>query len=572
MPLNIFMVFKKVFSITKKIFLVIVVYFVIISLFFYQSGRDKMKIAYDPIKENRKEIYKIINDPVLNKTKNGKIALLVYKKIVCGTIGEGCADNSEQTSNNFDKSLFGKLSYLITIPYANPPASGIYWASSGLENAGFIPQTYAAEGVGFAALKPFMNLWKIFRDLCYLILVLILVTIGFMIMFRMKLNPQTVITIESALPRIVVSMLLITFSFAIAGFLVDLMYVSILLIIAILSNRGNYFNTTEFQNIYVNASAGKIFAGLLPNGFFPSLWQISSALINIVPPIINQIVRSILGVVGSVLALHFLGNLVYSLTKWIGDLGASTMIAHTITTLIGWAFWGILILILVILGFVFGYSVLPIILFILIALTVLLMFFRIFFMLFAAYLKIFLLVVFSPFFMLFEALPSKSSAFAYWFKNLFVEVFTFVIVVLLFVLSYLVMNVSSNWGNSWRPPFLTDINPNSLNIMLGMGIVFMVPELVKLFKESLGVKGLPVSLDLGTFFAGAGAGVGGALGMSGQLSSLMLAFPGLRLGAANILGRISPKMGEFMKEGWTLPKAQPVKSPPTTVPPAGQNS
>lgn len=89
-----------------------------------------------------------------------------------------------------------------------------------------IPRAEAAEtGFGFGALGPINDIWKATRNLSYAVFTLIIVVFAFMIMFRIKLNPQTVITIQSALPKIIISMVLVTFSYAIAGLMVDLMYV-----------------------------------------------------------------------------------------------------------------------------------------------------------------------------------------------------------------------------------------------------------------------------------------------------------------------------------------------------------
>ncbi|MEK7495740.1 MAG: hypothetical protein AAB603_04060, partial [Patescibacteria group bacterium] len=191
---------KNIFSFAKKAFLVIAVYFIVISLFSHFINKDKISLApkTDPIKQNRAEIYKVINDKELNKTKEGKLTIALYKMSMCSMIGEACTDNPADADKNYGKSVFGFMSNLIIIPYANPPASGVMWAYEGLQNAGFVPKTMAAEGIGFAAIKPFSNLWKIFRDLSYMLLVIVLIAIGFMIMFRAKINPQTVISVENA--------------------------------------------------------------------------------------------------------------------------------------------------------------------------------------------------------------------------------------------------------------------------------------------------------------------------------------------------------------------------------------
>jgi hypothetical protein len=44
-------------------------------------------------------------------------------------------------------------------------------------------------------------------------------------MFRVKLSPQVVISVQSALPKLIIALILVTFSFAIAGFMIDIMYV-----------------------------------------------------------------------------------------------------------------------------------------------------------------------------------------------------------------------------------------------------------------------------------------------------------------------------------------------------------
>ena len=164
-------VFKNITGFLKKAFIVIVVYILIINLFSYFFNENKSEISNNLVKNNRIDIYKVLNDKELNSTKQGKLQIAVYKTILCTTVGEACTENPEDGNENFSRSILGYVTGLITMPYVNPPASGVYWAASGLQNAGFIPNTYAAEGIGFAALKPFITIWKIFRDLSYALLV-----------------------------------------------------------------------------------------------------------------------------------------------------------------------------------------------------------------------------------------------------------------------------------------------------------------------------------------------------------------------------------------------------------------
>lgn len=116
--------------------------------------------------------------------------------------------------------------------------SGIVYTKNLLSK--FNPVTkVGAQGFGYTTgANSIQKLWKISRDLSYMLLVVAVIVLAFMIMFRRKINPQTVITIQSALPKIIVAVILITFSYAIAGFLIDLMYAVIAILAAFISNQG----------------------------------------------------------------------------------------------------------------------------------------------------------------------------------------------------------------------------------------------------------------------------------------------------------------------------------------------
>jgi hypothetical protein len=100
-----------------------------------------------------------------------------------------------------------------------------YLASTFNENVLGV-QTANAQGrgtelIGYDAVK---TAWSKIRDLTYIAMVLILVVIGFMVMFRKKLDPRTVVTATNSLPKVGLALILITFSFAIAGLFFDLIF------------------------------------------------------------------------------------------------------------------------------------------------------------------------------------------------------------------------------------------------------------------------------------------------------------------------------------------------------------
>jgi len=541
MPFNIFSLLKKVINVGKKIFFVVLVYFVVIIIFSYFISKDKPKIAYDPVQMNRNEIYKLINDKDLNSTKEGKLSIALYRGITCGFIGEACTNNPKDGDQNSNRSLLGFMSNLITLPYVNTPASGIYWAYSGLQNAGFVPKTYAAEGIGFAAIKPFIKIWTVFRDLSFIILVLILISIGFMVMFRMKINPQTVISVESALPKIVITLLLITFSYAIAGFLIDIMYIIILIVISTLStvNIDPYTPSNVFNliNDYAAAGPGKLFPA---QGSF-NLINTGNYLLSTLP----SAIRIPLKVIGGYLAAFGLAQWIYKdmhIEDPISSLKDIGIQAATFGINIGALPNIVQFLIYFVTVFILMPFALPFVISLLVGLTIIFLFFRIFFLLITTYIQILLLIFFAPIILLFEAIPGKSP-FAWWFKNLFANLLTFPFVVLIILVSDIIIKINAQVGVNqfWAPPFIGPANQQAMIILIGLGMYLMIPDLIKMMKELLGAKGMPFNFGLGTFFGGATAAWGGVQGGVGLFTSLTQ-MPGLGIW----LQKQASKEGSFM--------------------------
>lgn len=114
----------------------------------------------------------------------------------------------------------GMISNLTMGMYATPPASSIEYLADLGQSLGLAKPAYA-QGIGWTGFSPILPLWKLFRNIAYLAFVVIFILIGFMIMFRAKIDPQTAISVQQALPRIVVALLLVTFSYAIAGLMID---------------------------------------------------------------------------------------------------------------------------------------------------------------------------------------------------------------------------------------------------------------------------------------------------------------------------------------------------------------
>lgn len=105
------------------------------------------------------------------------------------------------------------------------PISGIAYVRNLGRKLKLVPEAKAADSFGFSRLLVIQDLWKFSRNVAYFFFILAIIITAFMIMFKVKISPQAVVTVQSTLPKIIVALILVTFSYAIAGFLIDLMYV-----------------------------------------------------------------------------------------------------------------------------------------------------------------------------------------------------------------------------------------------------------------------------------------------------------------------------------------------------------
>ncbi len=185
------------------------------------------------------------------------------------------------------------------------PASSQQYLAHLMENIGLpTPQIVHAQGTGYRMFSPIIRLWQIFRNLAYTIYILIFLVIGFMIMFRTKVNAQTVINIQSALPNLIFTLILITFSYAIAGFMVDLMYFFIYFIVY-LAGTNHLLNSIDTINYFLHHNLIGI--------FFP-LGQSDVIMNNIGKAVDNFI----FGLLGSVHSASWFGSYLFKVIVGIG--------------------------------------------------------------------------------------------------------------------------------------------------------------------------------------------------------------------------------------------------------------
>jgi len=524
----------KCIKTARIVFIVLCVYIGISAVFLHSFSNNKSKA--DPLalkRDNRVKVYQIINDKELNKTREGRVIASVFKFSICATTGEGCTKNPADGDVHAKNSLTGILSKLIILPLSHPPSSSIAWAIDGLGTAGFIPKSYAAQGLGFAGLSPFSQIWILFRNLAYMILVVVVITIGFLIMFRRKVNAQTVVSLENSLPRIVIAFLLITFSFPLAGLLIDLMYLLTFVIISFLAaNTISPYDAIGIKSQVLNGGFSlwdEVFA-------VGNYWKVGDALLSIMPSGVNVMLRIILGI-GSFFVL--------SATPVIGMVLEGTIIKGVATINGLPQFMVHLISALLLLPVLFFLA--PVIFSIIFFLTGLFVFFRIFFLLFKNYIQIILLIIFAPVILMLEAIPGQKM-FTKWLKLLVANLLAFPVTIGIILLSNIIVAIPSSVGNGgklvplWTPPLLYSsfTIPDAFSVLVGVGILFMIPNILKSLKQWMGLKdGLLSGVGAGMFFGGIGAAAGGGMGGLNKYASIRYAVGGfIDPTKAGIIGKL----------------------------------
>src|SRR3989304_1121509 len=270
--------------------------------------------------------------------------------------------------------LFPESNQLAGSPHAKNPIKGFSLISTAQAQVGF----------GFRALGPVQNIWRIFRDIMYGFFVLIIIVYAFMIMFRVKLNPQTVVSVQSSIPKIVMTLLLVTFSYAIAGFMIDLICVVIGLLALVVVQTG-LFGDTSWRDIFVLLTDGP-HDGILGStiGFLGWLWAFLKGFF---PAVVSSVAN-------------------------ISQLGAG---------------WGIV-------AAVVGFFILIGLIIFMVITTV-----RVFVLLVKTYLSIFISVIFSPFIIGFGSL-FPTGGFGGWLKSLIGNLAVYPIVGAMMVLAVLFLS------------------------------------------------------------------------------------------------------------------------------------
>lgn len=134
--------------------------------------------------------------------------------------------------------------------------SGVRYVADTLESAKIAPPVYA-QATGYTTLQPVLRIWRVARDLSLGLMVAMGLVVALMILLRVR-SGQGYVTLVTGLPKIIVAIVLIIFSYSIAGFMVDLGNIMTRLVTSdsVLYNEANESESLIHPNMWPDINQG----------------------------------------------------------------------------------------------------------------------------------------------------------------------------------------------------------------------------------------------------------------------------------------------------------------------------
>lgn len=470
-------------------------------------------------------------------------------------IGQPClslqAENGSKNSSfvpslnkiQADGGTIGGINNFLTNLYTTPPLRTAEYIASIKQDMGIIQPAYAqVSGSGNGVLQPVLIIWQVFRNIAYLGLIFILIVIGLMIMFRQKINPQTVISAQSALPGLILGLVMITFSYFLAALLVDTTFVATHLAGKIFEGQviqqtipaGEVDRDTNqaiggadpIDNLLDNKSILSIFnyfvddqgAGVGPVSFGPG--KAIGETQGVVKALqkdhtIGGIIEGASAVGGCILGkqMNFAGGAVSDILNGIGDVVPGGGILKGVTKIaislgktgakLGAGALdcgaGASIVALLVGGFPILSTLTSLILYLVLMLALLIAMFKLLFALISAYLSILISTITAPLQFLIGSVPGREKIYTDWFKSMIANLLAFPAVFAVMILAAFLLNWSG-WPfyiingpgalafQGGTLPLLGGLSSGFLRLILVYGILLISPNIPNMIKEAFGVK------------------------------------------------------------------------------------
>jgi hypothetical protein len=362
-----------------------------------------------------------------------------------------------------DGGIIGFTTNMIVAAYT-PPLHTSNYLQYLAQNFGITKKIYAQHpGAGFTSLSPLLQIWTAFRNIVYLFLIIVLVVIGLAIMLRVKIDPRTVMTIQNQIPKIIIGILAVTFSFAIAGLLVDLMWVLCYLVYNVISQAvgSGVINPNTIQNSppWDVIGSGNLASITSHAAAGVELFIRNMLTSNTAAGVVLKLLETILlGPVGGIFTLARM------IPRWIPVLGS--LGSHVPSPL----------------GMIAG-AIAWVLIFIIITIALL----RLWFSLIKAYVQILIDVVLAPFWIIGGIIPGSPISFGGWLKDMLANLLAFPVIIAMLMFAVVFKKLlKDSAGTAFVPPFIgTNDNLGLIGSLVAIGILLMTPNVISIIKTAI---------------------------------------------------------------------------------------
>jgi hypothetical protein len=410
----------------------------------------------------------------------------------------------------YNQNAITGLMQVTTSMYENKPLSVSAWTDHVQKQID--PTVYASSddsgtyypGQGYNLLSPIRSLWSAVARIVYFLYIIVIVVIGILIVFRSQLDGQDSVTLMNAIPSLIVSILLVFFSYPLSAVFIDLITVGSGVVYGALigtdENSGAPGSFLHEGDIIVNYSAVganivhtdthviQANKDLQIDDSYMSVWSIFQvAGINPTTEGINSLVPQDYPVIGGVL-----NNVLSGLSDTIGDP---------------------------LLGLVFAFAAFSAMV-------------KLFMALIKQYATLMLYPIISPFIFLFAAIPGKTGSMVVgYFSKLLAASLSFIAVYAVFLVMIIVSRDLQNLGDvTWVPPLLgyraedygetnSLVAANLVRPFIGFALFMIAPMIPEYITNLIGAAGEDLFGE--TIVGGLKGGVSGVVGAGKTIDGLV---------------------------------------------------
>ena len=427
-----------------------------------------------------------------------------------------CAISGEDVTNSTQKCLgydsqTGKLSYVpnqkgilgiatsaIAVLYSPPRFHVGDYVAYLRNNLSIVKPTYAAGNSGFDQLTPIMKLWIAFRNVTYLLFVIVFVVIGFAIMLRAKIDPRTVMTIENQIPKIIVALILVSFSYAIAGVVIDVMW---LMTYVTINLFGSLDPSIQVQTVTQNISQSPLafLNNVAPGGVIGLILQPASAVYDIIVPLVKNVLDAFpLSIILGALPCWFsiIGNFISNPLNAVGSaLGHLIGIGGSATDALGQCASDGMIALTAGIGGVIA--------FLIFAFALAFALFRMWFSLLKSYALFLIYAILGPIFIMMGVLPGTKINFDNWFRHLLAYSLVFPFAIGTILLGKVLTDVYTSSNVGFVPPLIgvTQNTVSPIGPLIGFAIILLIPQALTMLQDALSAPDIKYLPGLGQMLA-----------------------------------------------------------------------